>query len=65
MQTGKRTFGELTQDQVYEKFIQQEKKKEWKEFKNLIVEDIVKKYGILPGHGKYSLPNIETEFNKI
>lgn len=64
VQTASRTFGSFTQNQIYEKFIKQEKKKEWKEYKNLIVEDIIKKYGIIPGTGKYQVPSIDTRFNK-
>lgn len=39
--------------QIHEKFIDQEKKKEWKRFKTAIVKNIIDKYGIIPGKGKY------------
>ena len=39
--------------QIHEKFIDQEKKKEWTRFKTAIVKNIIDKYGIIPGKGKY------------
>ena len=43
--------------QIHEKFIDQEKKKEWKHFKEAIVKNILDKYGIIPGKGKYISKN--------
>lgn len=65
IQTSNRTFGSLTQNEIYAKHIQEEKRKMWKEYKSLIVEDTIKKYGIVPGQGKYEIPKIDTRFNKI
>jgi hypothetical protein len=54
LQTSNRTFGDLTQDEIYKKFIEQEKKKEWKTFKSIVIRDVMDKYGIDSGTGKYS-----------
>ena len=48
-----RTFADLTQNNLYEKFIEQEKKKEWKKYKNFIVQNVIDKYGIIHGQGKF------------
>ena len=45
----KRNFAELTQENLHKQFIDQELKKEWVEFKNSIVKDIVDKYGVTHG----------------
>lgn len=45
-------------------YIDAEKKKMWKEYKNLVIDDTIEKYNITPGHGKYEMPKIETRFNK-
>lgn len=55
LQTSSRTFGDLTQNNIYEKFIEQEKKKEWKDYKAVIVKNVIDKYGIVAGVGKYKL----------
>lgn len=57
LQTSTRNFADLTQKYIYEKFIEQEKKKEWKDFKNCVVNDIIDKYGIVTGTGKYKTTN--------
>jgi hypothetical protein len=54
LQTSNRTFGELTQEDIYKKFIEQEKKKEWKTFKSIVIRDVIDKYGIESGMGKYA-----------
>ena len=50
--------------QIHEKFIDQEKKKEWKHFKNSVIKNIINKYGIKPGHGKYISKSNEEVQNK-
>lgn len=57
LQTSNRTFADLNQKQIHEKFIEQEKKKEWKSFKSNVVKNIIDKYGIIPGKGKYISKN--------
>ena len=64
MQTATRTFATLTQKEIYRMYIDAEKKKMWKEYKNLVIDDSIEKYNITPGHGKYEMPKIETRFNK-
>jgi hypothetical protein len=54
LQTSNRTFADLTQDDIYSKFIEQEKKKEWKTFKSIVIRDVIDKYGIEAGTGKYN-----------
>lgn len=54
MQTSMRTFGNLSQDEIFKKHIDEEKSKEWKEYKTLVIGDILKKYNIVPGEGKYN-----------
>jgi hypothetical protein len=54
LQTSSRNFGDLSQDEIYKKFIDQEKKKQWKTLKSLVVKDVVDKYGIMTGTGKYA-----------
>ena len=54
LQTDNSSFSNLNQDELHKKFIDQEKKKEWKEFKNSVVNNVVHKYGIVYGHGKHS-----------
>jgi len=44
----------LSQDQLHKKFIEQEKKKEWKEYKNSVVSNVIDKYGIVLGVGKHA-----------
>lgn len=53
LQTSTRNFADLSQKYIYEKFIDQEKKKEWKDFKNVVVNDVIEKYAIVSGSGKY------------
>ena len=43
----------MTQDELYKKFIDQEKKKEWKEFKLSVINNVMNKYGIISGVGKH------------
>jgi hypothetical protein len=53
LQTSVRTFADLTQNDLYSKYIEQEKKKEWKRFKNFTVQNVIDKYGIIYGQGKF------------
>lgn len=54
LQTDNSAFAMLSQDQLHKKFIEQEKKKEWKEYKNSVVSDVIDKYGIVFGLGKHA-----------
>ena len=54
LQTDNGTFGTLTQEDLQKKFIEQEKKKEWKEYKNSVVSNVLGKYNIVQGFGKHS-----------
>lgn len=54
LQTDDKTFADLTQDDLHKKFIEQEKKKEWKEFKASVVNNVVAKYGIVQGKGRHA-----------
>ena len=53
LQTSNRTFGDLNQEDIFKKYIKQEKKKEWKEFKSIVVKNVIDKYGIEFGTGKH------------
>ncbi len=50
-----RTFADLTDKQIFEKYIEQQKKKEWKNFKAKVINDVFEKGGIVHGHGKYKM----------
>lgn len=63
LQTSSRTFGDLTQEEIYKKYVDQEKKKEWKEFKRFVVENVIDKYGIESGVGKYATNNLDNVSN--
>ena len=54
LQTDNASFAMLSQDQLHKKFIEQEKKKEWKEYKNSVVSNVIDKYGIVLGVGKHA-----------
>ncbi len=54
LQTDNGTFATLSQEDLQKKFIEQEKKKEWKEFKNSVVSDVIGKYNIVQGIGKHA-----------
>ncbi len=54
MQTN-RTFADLSDKQIFEKYIEQQKKKEWKNFKSKVINDVFEKGGIVHGHGKYKM----------
>ena len=41
-----RTFAHLTADEIQKLYIDQELKKEWLEFKNEVVDDVIYKYGV-------------------
>ncbi|CAF0957224.1 unnamed protein product, partial [Brachionus calyciflorus] len=59
LQTSSRNFGDLTQNSIYEKFIEQEKKKEWKEFKGLVIKDVLDKYSITNDFSKYKSNSLD------
>lgn len=65
LQTASRTFGDLTQREIYEKHIKEEKRKMWQEFKSLVIDDTLKKYSITPGLGKYEMTNKNSGFKKF
>jgi len=54
LQTDNGTFATISQEDLKKKYIEQEKKKEWKDFKNLVVSDVINKYNIVHGYGKHS-----------
>jgi len=53
-QSNKRTFGELTKEDIQNEYLQQELKREWNEFKHSQVLEVINAYGVRPGYGKWS-----------
>lgn len=53
IQTSKRTFGEMTEDQIHKQYIEQEKEKEWKSYKQKVIDNVVDRYAIEYGKGKF------------
>ncbi|ELU02692.1 hypothetical protein CAPTEDRAFT_223430 [Capitella teleta] len=53
-QSSERTFGNLTEDNIHEEYVQQELKREWNEFKHNVVMDTINSRGIRPGYGKWA-----------
>ncbi|XP_013418178.1 cyclic nucleotide-binding domain-containing protein 1 [Lingula anatina] len=53
-QSNQRTFGNLTQEDIHEEYMQQELKREWNEYKHSIVVDAINTRGIRPGYGKWA-----------
>jgi hypothetical protein len=45
----KRNFSNLTQEDLHKQYIDQELKKEWIEFKNSVVNEVIDKYGVNQG----------------
>ncbi|KAK2164336.1 hypothetical protein LSH36_65g00001 [Paralvinella palmiformis] len=54
MQSGERTFADITQDEIYEEYIEQELKRRWNEYKHNVVVEVINSKGIRPGYGKWS-----------
>ena len=47
----------MSEQEIYQKFIKQEKKKEWTCYKNAAIQNVIEKYEITHGKGKYkSIP---------
>lgn len=46
MHSNKQVFDNLSQDDLHKKYIDQALKREWIEFKESIVNDIIDKYGV-------------------
>ena len=47
----------MSEQEIYQKFIEQEKKKEWTCYKNAAIQNVIEKYEITHGKGKYkSIP---------
>ena len=43
----------MSQDQIHKQYIEQEKKKEWKVYKNRVIQKVVDRHGIEYGKGKF------------
>ncbi|XP_071957962.1 cyclic nucleotide-binding domain-containing protein 1-like [Antedon mediterranea] len=54
LQTNKKTFGNLSKDEIYTEYIEQELQREWYQFKQGVVVDVINSSGIQPGCGKWS-----------
>ncbi len=50
-----RTFADISDKQIFETYIEQQKKKEWKQFKSLVVKNVFEKRGIVHETGKYKM----------
>jgi len=53
-QSNKRTFGDLTKEDIQSEYLQQELKREWNEFKHSQVLEVINAYGVRPGYGKWA-----------
>lgn len=53
-QSNKRTFGDLTKEDIQSEYLQQELKREWNEFKHSRVLEVINAYGVRPGYGKWA-----------
>ncbi|XP_038070089.1 cyclic nucleotide-binding domain-containing protein 1-like [Patiria miniata] len=53
-QSNERLYGNLTQDDIHEEYIDQEMKREWNQFKHGVVVDVINTKGIRPGYGKWA-----------
>jgi hypothetical protein len=44
--TNARNFSHFTEEEIHKLFIDQELKKEWVEYKNLVLKNVIDKYGL-------------------
>ncbi|XP_070486452.1 cyclic nucleotide-binding domain-containing protein 1 isoform X4 [Equus przewalskii] len=54
LQTAQPTFGHLTDEDVKNEYLQEEKQKEWENFKDKTIKESLYYGGIIPGFGKWS-----------
>ncbi|XP_059167093.1 cyclic nucleotide-binding domain-containing protein 1-like [Physella acuta] len=53
-QSNKKTYGDLTKEDIQNEYLEQELKREWNEFKHAQVLDVINTRGIRPGFGKWA-----------
>ncbi|XP_033126095.1 cyclic nucleotide-binding domain-containing protein 1-like isoform X2 [Anneissia japonica] len=54
LQSNERTFGNLSKEEIYTEYVDQELQREWNQFKHGVVVNVINSTGIRPGCGKWS-----------